>query len=266
MKHFDRAFASAVNPAILSFVQSRILAWAVVALAWGRPALAQGQRVSIDAALHTSDKPYIQAAGEATVSAKPDQAVIEIGVVSQASNANAASTQNAKQTDAVLAELNVLLGSGKKVRTTSYSVRPNLQYPKPGAAPTISGYTATNVVEVTLDDLTQVSSVIDTATQSGANLVQRLQYRLKNPNGVRAQALREAAEQAKLSAEAMAAGVGLRVVRVLSVEEVTPEEGFVNYNKKAALPVPPAGTVATPLEIGTIDVEVKVTLKAEVAP
>ena len=107
--------------------------------------------------------------------------------------------------------------------------------------------------------------MIDTATQSGANLVQRLQYRLKNPNGVRAQALREAAEQAKLSAEAMAAGVGLRVVRVLSVEEVTPEEGFVNY-KKAALPVPSAGTVATPLEIGTIDVEVKVTLKAEVAP
>lgn len=254
-----------MNPAILSSVKSRTLALAVAALAWGRPALAQGQRVSIDAALHTSDKPYIQAAGEATVSAKPDQAVIEIGVVSQASNANAASTQNAKQTDAVLAELNALLSSGKKVRTTSYSVRPNLQYPKPGAAPTISGYTATNVVEVTLDDLTQVSSVIDTATQSGANLVQRLQYRLKNPNGVRAQALREAAEQAKLSAEAMAAGVGLRVVRVLSVEEVTPEEGFVNY-KRAALPAPPAGTVATPLEIGTIDVEVKVTLKAEVAP
>jgi uncharacterized protein YggE len=95
MKHFDRACASGVNPAILSSVQSRTLALAVavVALAWGRPALAQGQRVSIDAALHTSDKPYIQAAGEATVSEKPDQAVIEIGVVSQASNANAASTQ-----------------------------------------------------------------------------------------------------------------------------------------------------------------------------
>jgi uncharacterized protein YggE len=121
-----------VNPAILSSVQSRTLALAVAALAWGRPALAQGQRVSIDAALHTSDKPY--AAGEATVSAKPGQAVIEIGVVSQASNANAASTQKAKQTDAVLAELNALLSSGKKVRTTSYSVRPNLQYLKPGAA------------------------------------------------------------------------------------------------------------------------------------
>jgi uncharacterized protein YggE len=264
MKHFDAAFASAVNPAILGGVKSRILVLAVVALAWCRPLLAQGQRVSIDAALHTSDKPYIQAAGAATISAKPDQAVVEIGVVSQASNANAASTQNAKQTDTVLGELNTLLGSSKKVRTTSYSVRPTFQYPKPGAAPTISGYTVTNVVEVTLDDLTQVSKVIDTATQSGANIVQKLQYRLKNPNGVRARALREAAEQAKLSAEAMAAGVGLKLVRVLSVEEVAPDEGFAMY-KKAIPPPPPTGTVATPLEIGTIDVEVNVILRVEVA-
>ena len=88
MKHFSAAFAYAVNPAILSCVQRRTLVLAVVTLAWGRPLPAQGQRVSIDAALHTSDKPYIQATGEATISAKPDQAVIEIGVVSQASNAN----------------------------------------------------------------------------------------------------------------------------------------------------------------------------------
>jgi uncharacterized protein YggE len=264
MKHFSVAFASAVNAAILSCVQRRTLVFAVVALAWGRPLPAQAQRVSIDAALHTSDKPYIQTTGEATISTKPDQAVIEIGVVSQALNANAASTQNAKQTDTVLNDLKSLFGSGEKVRTTAYSVRPNVQYPKPGAAPTISGYIAINVVEVTLDDLTQVSKVIDTATQSGANVVQQLQYRLRNPNGVRAQALREAAEQAKLSAEAMAAGVGLKVVRVLSVEEVAPEEGFGTY-KKVAPPPAPAGTVATPLEIGTIDVEVNVTLRVEVA-
>ena len=173
------AFTYGMIPAILNGVQSRTLLFAMVALAWCRPVPAQRQRVSIDAALHTSEKPYVQATGEATISARPDQAVIEIGVVSQASNASAAAAQNAKQTDAVLGELNTLLGRNRKVRTTSYSVRPNFQYPKPGASPTITGYTATNVVEVTLDDLVQVSKVIDTATQSGANVVQKLQYRLK---------------------------------------------------------------------------------------
>lgn len=249
-------------PVILSGVQRRILFLAIVALACSRPVPAQAQRVSIDAALHTSEKPYIQASGEATISAQPDQAIIEIGVVSQAANASAAAAQNAKQTDAVLGELNALLGRSRKVRTTSYSVRPNFQYPKPGASPTITGYTATNVVEVTLDDLAQVSKVIDTATQSGANVVQKLQYRLKNPNAVRAQALREAAEQAKLSAEAMASGVGQKVIRVLSVEEVSPEEGFGVYKK---VPPAPTGIAApTPLEIGTIEVGVNVIVRVEI--
>src|SRR5260370_38181044 len=51
--------------------------------------------------------------GEATVSAKPDQELIEIGVVTQRATAMAASVQNANQTDAVLADLRRLLsGSG----------------------------------------------------------------------------------------------------------------------------------------------------------
>ena len=252
-----------VIPATLSGVQSRSLVFAIVAMAWGRLLPAQGQRVSIDAALHTSEKPYVQATGEATISARPDQAVVEIGVVSQASNANAASAQNAKQTDAVLGELNSLLGHNKKVRTTSYSVRPSFQYSKPSASPIISGYTATNVVEVTLDDLGQVSKVTDTATQSGANVVQKLHYRLKNPNAVRAQALREAAEQAKVSAEAMAAGLGQKVIRVLSIEEVAPEEGYA-MSKKAAAPAPSGTAPPTPLEIGTIEVGVNVIVRVEI--
>ncbi len=54
-------------------------------MAWGWPLAAQ--RVSIDAALRTSDRPYVQATGEATVSAKPDQAIVDIGVVAEGASA-----------------------------------------------------------------------------------------------------------------------------------------------------------------------------------
>jgi hypothetical protein len=71
-------------------------------------------------------------------------------------------------------------------------------------------------VEITLDDLTQVGRVIDTATQSGTNNIQKLEYKLKNSRAVRTQALREAAAEAKASVEAIAAGLGLsRVARDL---------------------------------------------------
>lgn len=234
----------------------------MIGLAWSLAVPVHGQRVSIDAGLHWADKAYVEATGEATVSAKPDQAVIEIGVISQGPTAVAVAAQNAKQTDLVLADLTRLLGGNKQLRTTNYSVRPNYQYPKPGAAPTITGYTATNVVEATLDDLGQVSKLIDSAAQSGANLIQKLQYQLKNPSTLRAQALRGAAENAKRSAEAMASGLGLKVVRVLSVQEVN-EEGIAMY-RKAAPPPPPGTAPATPLEIGMIESTVNVVLRAEI--
>jgi uncharacterized protein len=212
-----------------------------------------------------ADKPYVLATGEATVSAKPDQAIIEIGVVTEDSTAVAAAAQNARQTGAVLADLRKLLGGSSRLKTTTYSMRPSYRYPKPGAAEVIAGYIATNVVEVTLNDLTndltQVGKVIDAATQSGANHIQHLEYRLKDSRAVRGKALREGAEQAKASAEAIASGLGLKVVGVLSAEEVTPEEGF-GMAKKAT---PPPGTgPATPLEIGMIDIGATVTLRVEI--
>lgn len=208
-----------------------------------------------------SGKPYVQATGEATLSAKPDRAVVDIGVVSQATTAAAAAAQNAKQTTAVLADLDRVLGPGKKLRTTSYSVQPNYQTAKPGSTPTISGYTATNTVEVTLDDLDLVGKVLDAATGAGANVIQRLQYELKDPSSVHAQALREAAEKAKAAAEAIAAGLGVKVVRILSSEEQV-GGGAVFGSQRVSLAVAPI--TPTPVEAGTIDVTATVTVRAEI--
>jgi uncharacterized protein len=222
----------------------------------------QAQRVSIDAAVRASDKSYVLATGEATVSAKPDQAIIDVGVVTQGATAVSVAAQNAKQTDAVLADLRKMLTATDQLKTTGYSVRPNYPTPKPGATATISGYTATNTVEVTLNDLTQVGKVIDAVLQSGANNIQKLQFGLKNPQAARSQALREAAVQAKASAEAIAAGLGVQVVRVLSAEEYEPEGGFVQPKRNAAsVPgVPPP----TEVEAGTIEVTATIMLRVEV--
>ena len=226
---------------------------------WGQYGSAQG--VPADAALRASDRPYVQATGESTVSTKPDQATIDIGVVTQGQTAVSAAAQNAKQAEAVMGELRQLVGGNGPLKTTGYSVTPNYQYPKPGAPPNISGYTATNIVEVKLDDLTQVGKVIDAVLQSGANRIQRLQFGLKNPQTARSQALREAAVQARASAEAVAAGLGVHTVRVLSAEG--------NTSGDAGPPRPLAmSTLAaapTQVEAGTIELHATVTLKVEIA-
>ena len=209
--------------------------------------------------------PSIRVSGESTVTVKPDQAEISIGVVTQATAAQTAAAQNAQKQDSVIAELKKLLGAGADIKTISYSLSPNYRYPKEGGQPTISGYTASNVVHVKTSDLMQVGKVIDLATGSGANTIQSLRFTLKDESGARAQALREASTKARSKAEAIASSLGLKIQRVLRVEEggVMPRP-MMDYG--AEVQQMRAQVAATPIEAGSIDVRATVTLTVEVTP
>ncbi len=209
-------------------------------------------------------QPSIRVTGEATLAVQPDQAQIDIGVVTQAPTAQTAATENAQRLDAVLADLRSGLASSTEIKTTGYSVNPNYRYPKEGGSPTITGYTATNIIQVKINDLSLVGKAIDTATRSGANKIQRLEFTLKDERAAQIQALREAATKAKEKAEAIAAALKVRIVRILFVEEggiaVTPRVFQQAAAMRAGAPAAP-----TPVEPGNIEVRATVTLTAEIA-
>jgi uncharacterized protein YggE len=223
----------------------------------------QAQKVSIDASLRTTDKSYISASGESKISVKPDQAIVDLSVVTQDQTAAGTGAQNAKQTDALLAELRKMGFLQDQLKTTAYSLGPNYKFPKPGASPTIDGYRATNVIQVTVNNLTQLGKLIDSALQAGATNVQGLQFGLKDPQIVRAQALREAAVRAKSNAEAIASGLGLHIARILSAEEPGSDDEF-GMSKRIAAAAPMQNAVPTQVEVGSIDIKATVVLKAEV--
>ncbi len=209
-------------------------------------------------------RPTIRVGGEATIAAKPDQAELDLGVVSQAATGHAAAAQNAQKLDAVLAQLRKVLGSGAEIKTLSYSLTPNYRYPKEGGQPSISGYTAGNVVEVKTGDLSQVGKLIDVATQSGANTVQSLRFTLKDEQPVLSQALRQAAVKARAKADALASALGVKIVRVLQVDEggqpIRPMFAEAMTMRAGAESAPP-----TPVEPGTLEVRATVTLTVEIA-
>jgi uncharacterized protein YggE len=97
--------------------------------------------------------PLVRTTGEAVVTAQPDRAQIDVGVVTQAETSQSAVAGNAQKLEATLSRLRSLLGANADIKTVSYAVSPNYRYPKEGGEPTIAGYTATNIVRVTLDDL-----------------------------------------------------------------------------------------------------------------
>jgi hypothetical protein len=158
--------------------------------------------------------------------------------------------------------LKAAAGSGAEVKTSGYSLQPQRVY-KENQPPTITGYEARNSVTVTLNDLTKVGTVIDAAAQAGANDVSGIQFTLRQDRQAHDRALSEATQEAVSKAKVIAQALGGRVVRILEVQE----EGF-----QQRPPVPfyagevtmaKAG-VATPIEVGALDITSKVQLIAEV--
>lgn len=208
--------------------------------------------------------PAVRAQGSATLEVMPDTFNLDVGVVTQAATAQAAGAANAKQASAVVAELKKLIDKNSRVQTVRYSLTPNYKYSKEGGSPTITGYTATNVLRVTTRDMTLGATLIDSATKAGANNVQGVHFSLENESAVRGRALREAAQQARQNAEAMASGLGLKVTRILRVEDAAPVQVLPVREMAMMRSAAMADAPPTPVEPGNIRVEATVTVTAEV--
>jgi uncharacterized protein len=198
----------------------------------------------------------VGATGNASVSVKPDQAKVDVGVITQAATAQDAAAQNASQVDSVLAQLRSVLGPMANIKTISYSLNPNYRYPQ-GAPPVLTGYTASNTVEVTMSDLSLVGRTIDAASQAGANTVQGLRFTLQDEEPVRQQALGLATKQAKAHAQAIASGLGATLGAVVSAQE---GGGTI---------LPPltnaasAASTQTPIETGMVEIRATVSIQIE---
>ncbi len=208
--------------------------------------------------------PSISVNGEATIAAEPDQAQIDIGVTNQARTAPDASRENAERISRVLAEVKKLLGKGDEVKTSGYALNPQYRYPQ-GGKPEIVGYTANNIVRIKTAKLDEVGKMIDAAMQAGANNINRLAFTLKDEEGVRLDALKQAAAKAKAKAEAIAASLGLKIVRISSVTEGERSFQPVYRTTPMARTEMAVAQAPTPIEQGTVDVRATVTLVAEVS-
>ncbi len=221
------------------------------------------------ASAQLSDKrmgpPSVTANGEAVITVEPDQAEIDIGVVTQARNAPDATRENADKLARVMAEVKKILGKGDEVKTASYSLNPNYRYPQ-GGKPELVGYTATNILHIRTGTLALVGKLIDGAMQSGANTIQRLVFNLKDEQAAQLQALRLASSKAKTKAEAMAEALGLRVISVLSISEGERAIRPIVMAQARGAQMETLATAPTPVEAGTIEVRSTVTLTAELGP
>ena len=200
-------------------------------------------------------RPSITATGEATVSTNPDQATISVSVVTTASTAMDAGNLNASQTSAVIAALRAVMAPADSLKTIAYSLNPNYNN-----AGTLTGYTATNSIQVTTGDLASTGKLIDTSTQAGATRVQSLSFGLKDSQPLRAQALKLAAAQAQTQVGAIASGLGVKLGAVIAASDGSTVSPVVTLTPGAA------GASTTPIVTGAVQVTASVRLQVEINP
>jgi uncharacterized protein YggE len=181
-------------------------------------------------------------------------------VVTQGRRAIDAQQDNATKTDAVVRALKAAAGTGAEVKTSGYSLQPMRVY-RENQPPTITGYEARNSVTVTTSDLTKLGNLIDTVAQAGANDVTGISFTLRQDRPARDKALQEATREAMNKAQVMAQALGGRVVGIVEVQE----EGFIRppqpvYQAEAFMAK--RGDVATPIEVGSLDISSRVQLVA----
>ena len=205
----------------------------------------------------------VNVVGDSIIQAQPDTAILSISVVTQARNALDAQQQNATKTDAVIRALKAAAGAGAEIKTSGYSLQPQRVY-KENQPPTITGYEARNSVTVTTSDLTKIGTIIDAAAQAGSNDVAGISFTLRQDRPARDRALSEATREAVSKAQVIAQALGGRVVRIVEVQE----EGF---QQRPPVPLAQYDTlsmarekVATPIEVGSLDITSRVQLIAEV--
>lgn len=208
------------------------------------------------------EPPMLTVSGHGKVSVAPDQALIRVGKIAQATTAGTAQTQVNQTMLRALEKIKELKIPEQKITTVGLTLTPvyagdNRKAPAESAGPRIVGYRASNVIRVQVDDLNLVGKVIDAALTAGADELEGVSFSLKNDSTQRDQALRLAAQDARSKADAIADAMHLGI---LSVLEVT--EGGMNIARpQPQLSRTYAAEAAAPVQPGEITVDASITVR-----
>ena len=183
------------------------------ALSWSAPSAAQQASITQTIAGTRLD---VSATGEVT--RVPDIAVVSAGVVTRAANARAAMQQAAARMARVRSALKAAGIEDRDIQTSNISLNPEYRYDN-NQPPRLTGYSASNTVNVRFRDIENTGKVIDALVAEGANQINGPTLTLDKPEAALDEARAKAVAAGRARAELYARSMGLHVVRVVAISE-----------------------------------------------
>jgi uncharacterized protein YggE len=221
-----------------------------------RPALAQ----TPEAPAYNPSR-TITVVGQGTSRVQPDVAQVTIGVETLAGTVSEAVKENDAKMQAILAALKQVGIADKDVQTSNYSISSERSgsVPLPEGGTSDQGkaqYRVSNMVNVTIRDLSKVSTVLDSVVEAGANNVWGVSFSVDDPKQAESAARSNAIADAQVRAEELARLGSVKLGPIMSISE-TISGSAVPMAVKMEVAQSAGGT---PISVG----EVEVTYQAQV--
>lgn len=199
----------------------------------------------------------VQVAATGTVEVDPDQAVLRVAVTATAPNATAVRDRLAANVSSMRAALADAGVPDDQIRTVAFDIR---QEPPDPEEPGPVRFRGVHAFEITVSNVSRVGTVLDAAVTGGANQVDQVAFTLSEATRreARADALREAVNDARADAETVTDAAGLALVGVRAISTGEADVGPVRFEAAEATA---DGTEVSPGPV-TVTARVQVTYNA----
>lgn len=190
--------------------------------------------------------------GTGTVEADPDIAHVTLGVDLTGPSPDEIVNDASGRMDRILAALEGAGVAEEDIHTVSYNLWVESKYDPEFGRPTgENDYHVMHTVRVTVRDLDQLGTILAEGVNAGATTISGVSFDVSNPEELATQARQEAIADAQARAQEMAAALGVKLGKVISVSEaggssiVYPRAAGGTYESVASVPIPAGEFSAT---------------------
>ncbi|NMD38752.1 MAG: SIMPL domain-containing protein, partial [Christensenellaceae bacterium] len=186
-----------------------------------------------------------------------------IGVTSNNKIVRTAQEETVNKINLIIPAILKLGVNESDVKTSNFDISPVYDYSSSSYGNnTIQSYNVNYSLEVTINDTNIIGSIIDESIKNGANSSFNLQFLNKNNDNAYLEALKNAVEIAKQKAEILASASGLKITKILSIDENL-SNNYYMYSKSFSRDEVMDSAIATPILSGELSVSASINMVFE---
>lgn len=167
----------------------------------------------------------VEGFGKAT--GKPDIATISFGVESKATDVASAQNANTTTTNALLDQVKAQGVAEDDIQTANYNIREDKTWDPDTNQEKSLGWIVSQDITVKVRDTSKVGALITALGQNGATNISGPTFTIDDSSAIKAEARKDAIEDARKQAATIAKNLGVRLHRVVGYSEWT-EEGPIS--------------------------------------